>query len=213
MAQSAIQAKDYLVGGSRQSGEEDLIFLKNAMGHEIQFTVERGGGARAQLLASKKRRLRKLMDAAASRVGVSLPLYIKVQEEENRKRKQAEDEEKERLLNGKKGKTSKIGYQTLEFLADNIGRLGESIEDQHRQESDDETPEEDVVDPEGEMVLCDETAELRQMSDENRLASFQAQYKLEVDRQEQLLESAALESPRSTATEEGPPLWEDGDLL
>ena len=73
VAESAAQAKTYLVGGGAGHRQEDLLFLKNALGHEVQFTVEKGGGARAQLLASKRRRRRKLMDAAASRIGPSLP--------------------------------------------------------------------------------------------------------------------------------------------
>jgi transcription initiation factor IIE alpha subunit len=58
--------------------DDSEIFLKNAMGQELQLTVEKGGGARAQLLATNKRRKRKLMDAAASRVGAALPAHIQL---------------------------------------------------------------------------------------------------------------------------------------
>lgn len=59
VAQTAAQAKNYLVGdgkpgsGGNWSGTE-FMFLKNAMGQELQFSVERGGGARAQLLANSR---------------------------------------------------------------------------------------------------------------------------------------------------------------
>lgn len=201
VALSATQAKNYLVGTSRQSGDEDLIFLKNAMGHEIQFTVERGGGARAQLLATRKRRLRKLMDAAASRVGVSLPLHVRVEEEERRKRKLAEEEEKEAKLGNKKSKKAMI---SLEFLYDNIGRLGHDIEEnKKREESDDEKSEVSNENDGTDLILSDETSELRQLTDENRLAAFQAQYKLEVERQMTVV---------TDADEDEPPVWEDGNV-
>lgn len=111
LAESAAQAKNYLVGadltgaGAAQGSdtlllgggadgmngglggpnswneyETMLMFLKSAHGHEIQFTVMRGGGARAQVLAAppskRTRRRRKLLDAAASRVGASLPFPV-----------------------------------------------------------------------------------------------------------------------------------------
>ena len=213
VAQSAAQAKNYLVGGeSRQSGDEDLIFLKNAMGHEIQFSVEKGGGARAQLLATKKRRLRKLMDAAASRVGVSLPLYVRVEEEEARKRKEAKEQEKK-----EKKKGGKKEHQTLDFLYDNIGRVGLDIStNQNVNKVEDEESEHEAEDGDAELVLCDETAELRELSDENRLASFQAQYKVEVGRQEQLITQTPVGGPgspssRSTEDEDVAVVWEDGE--
>jgi transcription initiation factor IIE alpha subunit len=118
LAESAAQAKNYLVGAMNddgtlphQSGVDDplapggggaggfgigfgnsgystetaLMFLKSAHGHEIQFTVTRGGGARAQVLATGRanntnrtrgRSRRKLLDAAASRVGSSLAFPV-----------------------------------------------------------------------------------------------------------------------------------------
>lgn len=216
VAQSAAQAKNYLVGsgGSRQAGEEDLIFLKNAMGHEIQFSVERGGGARAQLLATKKRRIRKLMDAAASRVGANLPLYILVEEEELRKRKKAEKEKEEQ--GSKQHKLAGANaFQTLEFLHDNIGRLGNESINNNVDGADDVEPSHEECKSAGEfeLLLCDETVELKQMPEEARLAAFQAQYKLEVDRQEQLIKSEVSGSPRSIATEDDHLVWEDGDIL
>ena len=208
VAASATQAQDYLVGGSgaRSSTDEDLIFLKNAMGHEIQFSVERGGGARAQLLATRKRRLRKLMDAAASRVGVTLPLHVRLQREENRKRKLLEEDDDDENDEAKKKKKKKA-LVTLEFLYDNIGRLGvESPEDleengdgDEKDKGEEEGPTEENADP----FLADETTELCHMSDEKRVAAFQAQYKVEVDRQMSVV---------GAEMEEEPPVWEDGDM-
>lgn len=193
IAHNAAQARNYLVGGGGarggQSGDEDLMFLKNAMGQEVQFTVDRGGGARAQLLATKRRRRRKLMDAAASRIGASLPLYIRV--EENRKRK-AEQEEKEKKDKNKNSKKKMASGETFHFLRDNIGRNSESGGnlDDDTPSMDDEDSDDNGDDDDGAptgMVLADDTEELRQLTEETRRAAYQAQYKLEMDRQAQLL--------------------------
>ena len=244
VAQSADQARNYLVGGgSKQSEEADLMFLKNAMGQEVQFTVERGGGARAQLLATRRRRLRKLMDAAASRVGATLPLHLALEEE--RKRKLAVEEELERAAKNQQtdGTVSnkKPKIMTLDFLQDNIGR-NEEMNDYSDQMNGikewngsngnsgngnkglDDTFEPELV------VLADEESEaLRQLSEESRLAAFQAQYKVEMDRQMQILGVSSGESPRravvaltagmaTTPTaadtdDERSVVWEDGEML
>jgi len=201
VAMSAAQAKNYLVGGSRQLGDDDLIFLKNAMGDEIKFTVERGGGERAQLLATKKRKLRKVMDAAASRVGASLPLHIRVEEE--RKRKMAKLEEE--MLHKKRAAVTNHG--TLEFLYDNIGRLNEERKhEQVNQDIEEPLPNKSEVNqeigPEPDLVVCDDLEELRKLSDERRLAAFQAFYGMEVDRQLRHLRARCEE-------EDEPPSWED----
>lgn len=221
VANSAAQARMQLVGGasSRQSGEGDLMFLKTAMGHEIQFTVERGGGARAQLLATKRRRQRKLMDLAASRVGASLPVHLRFEEQQKRKKAEKEEEENAKEEELKRKKKAKV--QTFEFLRDNIGR--------HEKESqmDNNSGGEDGCDDENDeyghrLVLEDETVELRKLSEEKRLAAFQAQYKLEMDRQSQLMHLEGLDPPPSpntrqlqlqSETDEDPSLvWEDGEM-
>jgi transcription initiation factor TFIIE subunit alpha len=207
VATSAAQAKNYLVGsaGSKQSGDEDLMFLKNAMGHEIQFTVERGGGIRAQLLATKKQRTRKLLDAAASRVGVSLPLYTVLQETSRIRKKKEKEEEKD----GVPKKKQKVAIQTLEFLRDNIGRYDEDLAHEELREAEREEQREDMfaVEVDEELVLCDETAELKQLEDEERLIAFQEQYKMEVMRQEELFK---LKYPGSCIEEELSIAWEEG---
>jgi transcription initiation factor IIE alpha subunit len=214
VAQSADQARNYLVGGSRH--EADLLFLKNAMGQEVQFTVERGGGARAQLLATKKRRRLKLMDAAASRVGASLPLHMQLEE----KRKRKDEEEREENKDKQKNKMVKAG-STFYFMEDNIGRNGENDDSDNEDSSGQpngkkETTSITPAEPEPELVLADDTEALRQLSEEIRRSTFQAQYKLEMDRQMQLLQLGTGDSPRRSSfveEEDKSVVWEDGDYL
>lgn len=224
VAESADQAKTYLVGGSRQSDDADLHFLKNALGHEVQFTVERGGGARAQLLASKRRRRRKLMDAAASRVGANLPLHMRV--EESRKRKAEAEAKKAAESSALTGRKLMKAGATLHFLTDNIGRNGlEDIAEQTKLLLASSTNEQQPAEPEEpeplepELVLADDTEELRQLSDEARMAAFQSQYKVEMDRQVQLLQLENVEplgSPRHSmlsSEDEDAICWEDGEMI
>lgn len=198
VAESTAQAKSYLVRG-KASTDSDLMFLKNAMGHEIKFTVERGGGARAQLLASARQRRRKLMDAAASRVGASLPLHVRLVDE-MRKRKA--------ILREQKAKKQRIEAKTLEFLEDNIGRKDESEEMGMfvMEEVDDE---EEIVEPE--LVIDDDINIMRQLPDDQRLAAFQAQYKVEVEKQLKLL-NRLIANNTSMDDEDRAVPWEDGDL-
>lgn len=219
VAESAAQAKAYLVGGAGRR-QEDLLFLKNALGHEVQFSIEKGGGARAQLLASKRRRGRKLMDAAASRIGAALPLHLRVAEEA-RKRKAADaaKQEEERV----RGRKLMRPGATLEFLNDNIGRgvlEDAAIVDPHVVTQDALSEEEDdAPEQQCEVVLVDDMDELRQLSDESRLRSFQTQYQLEMERQSKLLQlqPSPMGSPSrgslcgilSDDDEDVP--WEDGE--
>lgn len=223
VADSVAQAKAYLVGNSRQSGDADLLFLKNALGHEIQFTVERGSGARAQLLASRRRRRRKLLDAAASRVGANLPLHMRVQE--SRKRKAEAEARKLAESIAANGRQLMKAGATLYFLKDNIGR--NSLEDIEKPTTN--SVHETMVAPvapvtaqeppavESELVLADDAEDLRQLSDEARMANFQTQYKTEMDRQVQLLHLDKMESissPRhSIISSEDEEMigWEDGE--
>jgi transcription initiation factor IIE alpha subunit len=211
---SAAQARNYLVGGgdgvARGTDEGDFLFLKNAMGHEMQFTVERGGGARAQLLATRRRRRRKLMDAAASRVGASLPLYLQVAEA-RRRRQEAE------LAKQKDGKNKTNTNLSLDFLIDNIGRMGQIHAATTISTFPDDVSLGESVDMEPELILVDELDEVRKLPEDKRLASFQAQYKVEVDRQVKLLELEEVEppgSPRrasSVEDEDQTVIWEDGE--
>jgi transcription initiation factor IIE alpha subunit len=237
VAESAAQAKTYLVNGSRTNRNNDdieLLYLKNALGHEIQFTVERGSGARAQLLASKQQRRqkqryrRKLMDAAAIRAGATvLPYHIRV--EESQKRKAAALTKKK--MNESKNGASRPGAP-LHFLNDNIGRSNREDISEKKNTIDANQPtkvvagvsDDNKTNQESDMVLIDDTEELRQLPDDVRMTQFQSQYQLEVDRQSKLLELDAIESSSSSYLGSSPRhgiisdddtviAWEDGELM
>ena len=107
VAGTAESARNILVGGGavgerRGSGvgfQSDLTFLKNAMGEGVRFCIEKGGSARANLLSQRhpdpQRKKRKLLDAAATRVGTVVSLLDKNDVEERKKRDRLE-KEKER---------------------------------------------------------------------------------------------------------------------
>jgi hypothetical protein len=223
VADSASAARNYLVGGGKRSAEgSDLTYLKNAMGNEIAFSVEKGGGARANLLATRTRRRRKLMDAAATRVGASVPLDLRLKEQEKRK---LEEEQKAKLeKNGdKKQKCSGPGTTPLVFLNNNIGRQGLDREmerlrqrDMEQDQDYDDGWDEDEYN-EAHIIVLDETEEMPHLwEEETRKVAFQAQYSKEMTRQVQLLHidadtSAALASPpkMSSVDEDRSVAWED----
>jgi transcription initiation factor TFIIE subunit alpha len=214
VAQSADQALKYLVGGGgvRNASDAEFIFLKNAMGQEVQFTVERGGGARAQILATRKRRKRKLMDAAASRIGISLPLHMRIQEEKEQ-RKRAEEEK--RKSDERKGKKPKV--ETLEFLRDNIGmHLTIDGVPLHTFDAEEEVSIGSIT-GEPELLLSDDFEELRQLSEDNRRISFQTQYRLEMDRQSAILDLDDTESPQRAMIDDEDEamsvVWEEGEKV
>merc|ERR1712183_3932 len=62
--------RKYCRSNNRDTNEEnhDIVFLKNAMGCPVAFELERGAGARANLLAKTSLNRSKLLDAAATRV-------------------------------------------------------------------------------------------------------------------------------------------------
>merc|ERR1711982_315905 len=99
----------------QQEGNE-LNFLKNARGEEIAFEVEKGGGARANLLATRSRRKSKLMDAAATRVGV---MNYNNATKNTKKRSNNEDENKTKRKKGKSDKEKTL-HGIPEFLIKNI---------------------------------------------------------------------------------------------
>ena len=228
VADSATAARNYLVGGGKRSAEgSDLTFLKNAMGNEIAFSVEKGGGARASLLATRTRRRRKLMDAAATRVGTSIPLEVKIKEDEKRKALEEEKRkaEKENTKDTKRQKTS-AGVASnipLEFLNNNIGRMDLDMEMDQLRKQDlaqaEEMEESDVEEHEGEIVLLDDTEETPNLwEEEKRKAAFQSLYSKEMGRQVQLLQlepdSNTLSSPpkaSSAENEERQIAWVDCD--
>lgn len=245
IASSVAQARNYLVdsegnvaGGDsgllasqvRNQQDVDLLRLTNAMGQKVQFQVERGGGARAQLLASRKQRMLKLMDAAATRVGVFVPLHKRVEEARRRKA------QRDALITaassvdgrGKKQKNGVAGGDTFEFLQDNIGRgtngggvvVSDSLDDNDLSVKNGDTPMA-LSTREPALVLLDEDPET---TEEMRRVAFHPQYKIEMDRQSQLLKLQTVESslagpgasPRlvsSSAADDDSLAWEDGDLV
>lgn len=193
VAASATAARNYLVGGGKRSAEgSDLTFLKNAMGNEIAFSVEKGGGARANLLATRTRRRRKLMDAAATRVGVGIPLDLRIKEQEKQK---LEKEQKEKSENNKEKETKEPSGPSnipLHFLENGIGRQELDMEMDRLRQMDMEQEEEGDMEAESstatDVIVLDETEDMPHLWDEERrTVAFQALYKKEISRQTELL--------------------------
>jgi hypothetical protein len=156
VAGSANAAKNILVGeankkrgpgGGAEGNLSDLTFLKNALGNEIAFCVEKGGGARANLLSQRhpnpNRKRQKLMDAAATRVGVKIPLddvHLRTKKEERDRREKLAASKRDNVnvetsndKNGKEtspGETTKAsmkngglpGTDNMDWLNNNISR-------------------------------------------------------------------------------------------
>ncbi len=222
VAASATAARNYLVGGGKRSAEgSDLTFLKNAMGNEIAFSVEKGGGARANLLATRTRRRRKLMDAAATRVGVGIPLDLRIKEQEKQK---LEKEQKEKAENKDKDKEYKEpsgpSNIALHFLDNGIGRQDLDVEMDrlrqmdmaHEEEEDTEVESSNATD----VVVLDETEDMPHLwEEERRTVAFQALYKKEISRQTELLRIDIEGHPGSSPTrqmtenEDRSIAWED----
>eukprot|EP00980_Cylindrotheca_fusiformis_P011309 scaffold2605_cov136-Cylindrotheca_fusiformis.AAC.1 len=214
VAKSATAARDYLVGGGKRTAEgSDLLFLKNAMGHEIGFSVEKGGSARANILATKTRRRGKLMDAAATRVGASVPLDMRIKEKEKRK---LEEEQKQNSEPENKKQKTGAPTGTLTFLNNNIGRQDldaemEKLRQQDMEQDSDVEDESDEHDAAG-MVVLDETEDMPILwEEETRKAAFQALYNKEMSRQKELLgENPGIPSPqRSSLDDDRAVAWED----
>mmetsp|Transcript_26123 Transcript_26123/g.31622 ORF Transcript_26123/g.31622 Transcript_26123/m.31622 type:complete len:477 (+) Transcript_26123:57-1487(+) len=158
-------------GATRSEEGSDLNFLKNARGEEIKFEVEKGGGARANLLAMRNRRKCKLMDAAASRVGVNSNGM-------SRKRKKASKEDEKKAENN--GQLPGVPF----FLFNNIGRidLDAQIENNKRKRLREEEEEEDSED--------EEEGDFSNMTEEERQKEFQKQYKIAMTNQRSLLQGS-----------------------
>lgn len=233
VAGSALAARNILVGGEKRSTEgSDLTFLKNAMGNEIGLRVEKGGGARANLLATRKRRRRKLLDAAATRVGSSIPLDYRVKELA-RKRNEEKEKAKSGATNGSddKKKTSTDngtkkdlpGTTNMDWLNNNISRQDLDLEMERMRQKDmeqNEVDEDDVDDDHrapSVIVLEDLEEALGILDEEVRKATFQALYSREMGRQQEILDlkheppMASMSSPsRGILTDSESIAWEDG---
>ncbi|KAL3783911.1 hypothetical protein HJC23_007649 [Cyclotella cryptica] len=181
---------------SGHDNDDELTFLKNAMGQEIAFDLEKGGGARANLLATKGRIREKLVDAAAMKVGVDLGLVATVIMEQKENRIAAKKRKREEKAEGKKKKKK---VMELDFLRDNLGfgwdasgsLLSKEEKEKRRlgflggeNDSSDEDEEEEQLESN---YVTDETDELRNMNEHDRRAAFQATYKVEFERQKKLM--------------------------
>jgi transcription initiation factor IIE alpha subunit len=218
VAGSADAARNYLVGGGKRSAEgSDLTFLKNAMGHEIAFSVERGGGARANLLATRTRRRRKLMDAAATRVGAGVPLDLRIKEQEKQRLEEEQKAKSEERMSTQQTGPSMI---PLTFLNNNIGRHDLDVEMERLRQLDMELEEVEELEDEDELeadrIILDETEDMPHLwEEERRMATFQANYKKEMSRQVELLHIDAdtnvmAGSPKHTIDgEDRSVVWED----
>eukprot|EP00565_Helicotheca_tamesis_P004037 CAMPEP_0185732902 /NCGR_PEP_ID=MMETSP1171-20130828/17872_1 /TAXON_ID=374046 /ORGANISM="Helicotheca tamensis, Strain CCMP826" /LENGTH=489 /DNA_ID=CAMNT_0028402507 /DNA_START=127 /DNA_END=1593 /DNA_ORIENTATION=- len=201
VATTATGVRRYLGGATRTEEGSDLTFLKNAMGQEIAFEVEKGGGARANLLATKTKQRSKLMDAAASRVGVSVDIATALLEAQRRERKRARGEGGDESENKKQNTSAANLPGTLFFLRNNIGRKGFVDEEERERrrllEEEDETDDEEEVEG-GAVVVMDDADELRAMPEEERRMVFQSHYKEEKQRQLALLQSGLGKSAGKT---------------
>ncbi len=193
-------------GGRRSDDEGDceLTFLKNAIGQEIAFELEKGGGARANLLATRGRIRNKLIDAAAMKVGVDIGLVARVViEERERQLQRRREEEKQREKEGGSNKRKKHKGDEFHFLQDNLGVLStelvsreekkEKTTTKKREGAEADAPttsdnEDDKRYPKkSNYYISDETDEFWNLPEDDRRAAFQAQYKAEVERQKKLL--------------------------
>ena len=222
VAGSANAARDILVGGDKKRGMggdanlSDLTFLKNALGNEIAFAVEKGGGARANLLSQRhpnpNRKRQKLMDSAATRVATTIPpetaYQQKHKEEIEKAQKKGKDEEKQQ--DESNGQKKLPGVENMDWLSNNISRQGLDMEMDRLRKQDMEAMEEnddghlhylgDHHDHGEEIVLVEDDG-LLTLDETVRKATFQALYAKEMARQAELLklenDAAVLTSPRS----------------
>jgi hypothetical protein len=200
VAQSAQDAQKILVGG-KHSAEGDLMFLKNAMGNNIGLRVEKGSGFRAKHLVTTKRQRQKLMDAAAARVGTSVPLDHLIKEMAKRRQ-----EEEERKKNGSSegskpeatsnGARQLPGMSNMDWLSNNISRQDLDIEmERLRQKDMDQYSDDDDDDGNGDggidVIILEGPEDddaLYLKDEETRKATFQHLYFREIGRQQEILQ-------------------------
>lgn len=184
------------LGGT--TGSDDLTFLKNALGQQIAFEVEKGGGARANLLAKGGRSRERLLDAAAVRVGVELDIVASLARMHKRKRKEEDEKEDDASTKRKKAQN-----ETLTFLKNNIGRNDDlEMERQRRLIEEDGNDEDDDTDYDDDsLVAAESDDEWEEMNEDVRRATYQAYYKKEKARMKALLLSEGpREGHKATAT-------------
>jgi hypothetical protein len=195
---------------AKRADESDLLFLKNAIGQEIRFSIEKGGGARAQVLATNRRRRRKLMDAAASKVAATLPVAVQWWQLRKKAREAEEGDDPEHV---------KTTHPGLDFLDNNIGIMEKDMELENLRNMSRKQEHRSVDDSgnDGPQVVPDEAQEMLNWTDEERQTAFQAQYKIEIGRQVKILHLDDGKHGVPKLTEEQPldpdemgVAWEDG---
>lgn len=195
---------------AKRADESDLFFLKNAIGQEIRFTIEKGGGARAQVLATNRRRRRKLMDAAASKVAATLPVAVQWWQLQRKAREAEEEKDPEHV---------KPKHAGLDFLDNNIGIMEKDMELENLRNMSRKQEQRSVDNSgtDGPQIVPDEAQEMLNWTDEERQTAFQAQYKIEIDRQVKILQLDDGKHGVPKLTEEQPldpdemgVAWEDG---
>jgi hypothetical protein len=214
-----------------------LTFLKNALGNEIAFAVEKGGGARANLLSQRhpnpNRKRRKLMDAAATRIATKRLLddsFLLANEKRvtNGSKPKQEGENGGKESSGRKADLHP-GIENMDWLSHNISREGLDMELDRLRKQDMEgeaSGEADIVNfnesndeiPRGTIVLSDLFSVKEGMMDEDACsATFQALYTKEMNRQAELMhlenDAAIFSSPPKGSilnSDDKSLSWEDG---
>lgn len=162
---------------AQRDGEDSQLIL---LGQQIAFEVEKGGGARANLLAKGGRSREKLLDSAAVRVGVELDVVTALAMRHKRRREEEENQDEE----AKKKKQAM--NETLAFLKNNIGRNdlemdmdkdGNGNGNARRLEREEEDYNES--DEDEDFVVVDSDDEWADMTEDVRRATFQERYKRE----------------------------------
>jgi len=166
------------MGRFGSTDKNEVTSLRNALGQHIAFQIEKGGSARASLLAKGSSSAKKILDAAAIRVGTELDLVSELARRHKRQR-----EIEEQLDEDSKKRKEMQSAKQLVFLRDNIGRSYENEEQRkarmkiiEEERLLDESDEEDFV------MVVDSDDEWENMNEDVRRAKFQALYKKEMAR-------------------------------
>jgi len=180
-AGTKLKKKKLLDGATRTEEGSDMNYLKNYKGEEIGFEVEKGSGARANLLATKTRRRDKLMDAAASSVWAGISILQK-------KTAPKQDGDKDTAKKIRKPKDTKNLPGLPFFLLGSVGDRYSKADIEYRRkrprseaegadEDDDELQEEEIDGLDSE----------RNGIDDETQVIFQARYRIEKARQKKLM--------------------------
>lgn len=167
--------------------DQDLVFLNNAMGQQLAFELELGGGVRANLLAKTPRNGSKLLDTAATRVSVEMDV---AQWMKTNGRKKREEERKNR-----KGRMIEFGCDgtaTFSFMRNNLGFERED----RRDVCYDKLVEKQGRTKDIRIILETDEEEFDNMMEEERRIKFLAFYKKELSRQKKKLDGGQNEEKK-----------------